>query len=301
MKQLFTFIFCIALISIQVSASDFKQEIAQQGDAAWEELLKNPKDGALIDPPLTAHTIAANFEQYKGSFMLFPEFTFEDFMTDRNGEKYYFYGETESDGFFVIKYDNRITDMLQKYSYAMGPVGDENWELLGSIEEVFTWWGDIVLMEIKAVRIKSKAAVIQEKGKLSFVAQDLIDKFMDEKAAAGLGDVPRKLTSIPSGLDARTVADLYFQISSKEDNKDVWLDLLSSNNFYAGRPERRVDSWWNGLTKANRTFFYVRTATDTETTKKYFYQIRENGKDVGSPKPMTLVLEDNEWKIKSGI
>ena len=301
MKHILILLTCIISLAASLHSADLKSQIGQRGDAAWENLLKNPRDGYLIDPPLSAHTIASDFDQYMGNLMLFPEFSFDDFMTDRNGEKYYYYGEKESDGFFVIKYDNRITEMLRKYSYAMGPVGEESWELLGSIEEVYSWWGDIVLMDIKAVRIRSRATVILEDGDLNFVAQDLIDRFMDEKAAAGLGDLPQNLTSIPSGLDPKTVADLYFHIASKEQNKEVWLELLSPYNFYNGKPERRVDSWWNGLTKPDRTFFYVRTATDEAKTKKYFYQIRENGNDVGSPKPITIVLEDNEWKVKSGI
>ena len=300
MKRLITFTACVFLLLAGVNA-DTKQDIGKMGDAAWEDLMKNSRDGAVIDPPLSARTIAANFRQYQGSLMRFPEFSFDDFVTDRKGEKYYFYGENEGNGLFVIKYDNRITEMLRKYSYAMGSAGDENWELLGSIDESFEWWGDIILMDIKAVRIKNKVAVIKKGDGFDFVGEELIDKLMDEKAAAGITGVPENLTSIPSGLEPKTVADLYFHIANKENNEDVWLQLLSSYNFYRGKPERRVDTWWRNLTKPGRTFFYVRTATDEATTKKYFYQIRENGNDVGSPKPLTLVLEDNEWKVKSGI
>jgi hypothetical protein len=282
-------------------AGDLKQQIGQKGDEAWEALLKTPDDGPFIDPPLSAHEIAANLGEYKNNLMLFPEFSFDEFVTDRNGNKYYYSGEDASGGLFLIKYDNRITDMLQKYTYAMGSAGEENWQMIGSIKEVFTWWGDVVLMEIKALRIESKVAVILEGDSLNFVAEELLDQYMDEKAAAGLGDVPKNLSSIPDGLDPRTVADLYFQVSSAENNKDVWLQLLNSDNFYGGKPERRVDTYWNNLTKEGRSFFFVRIATDEATTKKYFYQIRENGVDVGSPKPLTVVLENGEWKVKSGI
>ena len=98
-----------------------------------------------------------------------------------------------------------------------------------------------------------------------------------------------------------TIARLYCHIGSVERNKDVWLKLLSSYNFRGGRPERRTDTWWRNLTKEGRTFFYVRTADDSANQKKYFFQIRENGVDVGSPKPMTVVLEDGEWRVKSGL
>ncbi len=300
MKNLITIIFLLFSLLANIN-SETRQDIAQKSDAAWNDLMKRGQNGPVIDPPLSARTIAANFAQYQGSLMLFPEFSFDDFVTDRNGEKYYFYGENEGNGLFVIKYDNRITEMLRKYSYAMGPAGDRDWELLGSIEESFEWWGDIILMEIKAVRIKNKVAVIKKGNSLNFVGEELIDKLMDEKAAAGITGVPENLSRIPSGLEAKTVADLYFHIASKENNQEVWLQLLGSDNFYRGKPERRVDTWWRNLTKANRTFFYVRTATDNATMKKYFYQIRENGEDVGSPKPITIVLEENEWKVKSGI
>ena len=281
--------------------ADTRQEVAKKGDDAWNELMTKGRDGAVIDPPLSAGTIAADFGQYKGSLMLFPDFSFDDFVADRNGEKYYFYGENEANGLFIIKYDNRITEMLRKYSYTMGSAGDEDWELLGSIEERFEWWGDIILMDIRAVRIKNKVAVIKKGNSLSFVGEELIDKLMDEKAAAGITGVPENLNAIPAGLEPRTVADLYFHIANREKNQEVWMQLLGSDNFYRGKPERRVDTWWRNLTKSGRTFFYVRTATDNPDMKKYFYQIRENGQDVGSPKPITIVLEENEWKVKSGI
>ena len=301
MKQLLTIALFTTLVLSMNYSDDYKAQIARKSDDAWEDLMQNSRDGFLIDPPLNAKTINANFGQYKDALMLFPDFSFDDFVTDRRlGDKYY-YSFDANDGLFVIKYDNRITDMLREYSYAMGPVGNANWELLGQIKEAYDWWGDVVLMEIKAVRVRGKASVIREGNDLIFPAKDLIDAFMDEKASAGTGDIPLNLTSIPSGLDPRTVAELYFQIASREHNRDVWTDLLSSNNFYRGKPERRVDTWWNNLNKDGRTFFYVRTATDEDTTKKYFYQIRENGNDIGSPKPITLVLEDNEWKVKSGI
>ncbi len=156
-------------------------------------------------------------------------------------------------------------------------------------------------MDIQAVRVTGKATVKLNGNTLEFVSEDLIDQAMDNKAAAGLGDVPKNLQSIPSGLDARTVADLYFQIGSVEKNKDVWLQLLGSDNFYGSKPERRVDSWWRTLETNNRTFFFVRIAEDSTTRKKYFYQIRDNGNDLGSPKPITIILEDGEWKVKSGI
>jgi hypothetical protein len=301
MRKTSSIVLCF-LFALMTLGADPKQEIAKQGDNAWEELLSSANnDHSLIDPPTDARTIARKFNKYKGSLMLFPGFSFEDFVTDRNGEKYYYYGEDEGNGLFIIKYDEQITEMLRKYSYAMGPVGDQGWELLGSIEESFEWWGDIILMEIKAVRIQNKITVIKNGDSLDFVGQNLIDNMMNEKAAAGITGVPENLTSIPSGLEPRTVADLYVHIANKEQNQEVWLQLLSSYNFYAGKPERRVDSWWTNLTKPERTFFFVRVATDEPTTKKYFYQIRENGNDVGSPKPMTLVLEDNEWKVKSGF
>lgn len=77
MKHIFTFFFCFLLIAIPASSKDYKLEIGQKGDAAWEDLLKDPEDGKIIDPPLSAHVIAADFNQYKGNLMLFPEFCFE--------------------------------------------------------------------------------------------------------------------------------------------------------------------------------------------------------------------------------
>lgn len=289
-------------VTVLLSAQNLEQQIGQDGDAAWSSLLSSLKsNNQLIDPPLSAKTIANNFRSYEGKSMLFPSFSFDDFVTDRDGVKYFYYGEQNSYNYFVIKYNDEITELLRKYSYAIGPVGNENWELLGTITEVYGWWGDIVRMDIQAVRVAGKATVKITGNDLEFVSEDLIDQIMEQKAEAGLGDVPKNLQSIPTGLDARTIADLYFQIGSVERNEDVWMELLGSDNFYNGKPERRVSSWWDSLGKENRTFFFVRVATDTDTHKKYFYQIRDNGNDVGSPKPVNLDLENGEWKVRSGL
>lgn len=302
MKKIIVLVSIFLSLAVLANAEDLKQQIGKQGDTAWDTMMTSLKDnGNLVDPPVSAKTIASNFSNYQNKSMLFPSFSFEDFVTDRDGVKYYYYGEPEGYNFFVIKYDDSITDLLRKYSYTFGPVGDDNWELLGTIEDVFGWWGDIVLMEIQAVRIKGSATVIRKDNAFEFVAEDLIDKMMDQKAADGMGDLPKNLTGIPSGLDPLTVAKLYCHIASEENNQDVWLELLSKDNFYNGKPERRIDTWWKTLTKEGRTFFYVRTATDTDTSKKYFFQIRENGSDLGSPKPLSVTLEDGEWKVKSGL
>ena len=90
MKRLIIFTLCLFVLIASINA-DIRQEIGTKGDAAWNELMKKGHEGPVIDPPLSAKTIAANFRQYKGSLMRFPEFSFDDFVTDRNGEKYYFY------------------------------------------------------------------------------------------------------------------------------------------------------------------------------------------------------------------
>lgn len=302
MKRMVFYFLLAMLLVFAAGAEDLQQEIGIKGDAAWDHLLDSLiKDEKLVGPESGPNAIADAFDSFVGKSMIFPEFNFEDFIVDRFGEKYFYYGDPASLNFYIIKYDSRITDQLIRYSYAMGPLGDDNWELLGKITEVYSWWGDIVLMDIQAIRVKGKAALLLEDGKLDFIAAELIDELMDRKAAAGTGDVPEGLTEIPSGLDPMTVAGLYFQLGNVEQNQDVWLKLLSSNNFWGGKPERRVDTWWKNLTKPGRTFFYVRTDEESETEAKYYFQIRQDGEDYGNPKPLGLIFENGEWKIDSGI
>lgn len=293
MKKIFVVFLFSVLTVVSVFAIDYAGEIGKKGDEAWSKIVNgNSRD--VINPPVSAKVIASNFERYRGKMMVFPKFTFEDFVTDRNGEKYYYYGE--GDDLFIIKYDSDITDILRRYTYYMGSAKDENWQLLGTVKDVFTWWGNVVLMDIKALRIESKITVIKEGGKLNFVAEDLLNKYVEEKASAGAGDIPRNLTSIPSGLDPRTVADLYWYLAAEENNRDVWDELIS-----AKASSSAVRTYWKGLTKPGRTFFFVRVATDSPDKKKYFYQIRENGNDVGSPKPISLIMENGEWRVNSGF
>lgn len=297
-------LFSLALVAILVFpilADDAAKKIGELGDEEWNKIIQEYKDNNKYTDLHSTNVLVANFKNYQGKLMLFPKINFEDFVTDKDSNKYYYYGEKNTFAFYVIKYNNEITSKLQKLSYVFGKLGDTDWEVIGTVEDAYEWWGNIVLMDIKALRIPGKACAVVNDGKVTLVGEDLIDQELAKKEKESSGDIPKNLKSIPKGLDPLMIAKLFFHISSIEKNENVWDQLLSSECFYNGQATGKVTSWWRNLTTKNRTYFYVREDKDRSTndTKVYYFQIKENGENVSTPKPTTIIKEKGEWKVDS--
>ena len=141
-KRLFLGIVC-ALISGFVFA-DPAGDIAKAGDDAWNNLINEYKrEGRWVDP-VSADAVIDYFNRYKGKVMMFPGSDFSDFITDKDGNKYYCYGDMEGFELFVIKYHDGIQDQLYKLNNALGNYQGK-YEVLGTIVDAWEWWGRIFL------------------------------------------------------------------------------------------------------------------------------------------------------------
>jgi hypothetical protein len=57
------------------------------------------------------------------------------------------------------------------------------YEVLGTITDAYSWWGDVVLMEIKALRKVGQLCVVITDDQAILIGEELIQKELDAKAA----------------------------------------------------------------------------------------------------------------------
>jgi hypothetical protein len=211
-----------ALFFILDANAQSAADIGAQGDLQWKQLIDAYTKQKLYVEYASAKTIVKVFENFQGKYMLFPEIVFEDFVTDKDGKKYYYYGQKNTVDFYVIEHNPAINTKLQQLYQAFNLSGGK-WEVLGSIEDAYRWWGNVVLMKMKAMRIAGVVCIlINDDGSLTMVGQDVYDKLMAAKEADQFSDVPKNLKAIPKGLEPLKVAKLYLYLGSVEINQDLW-------------------------------------------------------------------------------
>jgi len=301
-KRAFLGIVC-ALISGFVFA-DPAGDIAKAGDDAWNNLISQyKKEGRWVDPA-SSDMVIDYFSRYKGKVMMFPGIDFSDFITDRNGNKYYCYGDVEDLEVFVIKYHDGIQDQLYKLNNALGNYQGK-YEVLGTIVDAWEWWGSVVLMEVNAVRVQKRATIIMQNNVPVLAGQDIFNRHMAAQAANWTAGIPQNASSVPQNLDAEMVAKWFLFYGSNKKNSSIWNQLCSvqENAISAsGTLTSKGQSWWRMISMANREYYFVRAdpGRDTPTSRVFMYQIRQDGQDVGVAKPMTVVKESNgQWKVSS--
>jgi hypothetical protein len=95
----------------------------------------------------------------------------------------------------------------------------------------------------------------------------------------------------------------FFVIGSIEKNDQVWVQLLSKDALNNdGSMRGRSKSWWRNLSTKNRQYFFVREnpkRVSGDNKKCYMFQIKQDGKNLGSAKPCILIRENGEWKVQS--
>ena len=273
--------------------------IAEKGDKAWDAYVEElTEKGSFASPIPPAHFMARNFSNYHGKYMFFPRIDFSMTRTDKNGRKYFYCPEPNWEG-YVLEYHNDINEKLREYSYVVGSINNDGWEIIGQIDEAFTWWAGVVYIKLAALRIPGMGAAFVKDGTVEFVGSDLIREQLEKKRAEAADDIPKNLTELPADCDPLLMAKLFFHLSSVEKNKELWEKTLTKDHFSMGKPASRTHSHWNNLTSKGRSYFYVRTAEDEPELKKYFFQITAGDENVGSPKPISVVLEDGAWKVSS--
>ena len=279
-------------------------DIAKAGDDAWNNLISQyKKEGRWVDPA-SSDAVVYNFSRYRGKVMMFPAIDFSDFITDKDGNKYYWYGEKNSLNLFVIKYHDGIQDQLYKLNNALGNYQGK-YEVLGTIVDAWEWWGNVVLMEVNAVRMQKRAAILIQNNVPVLAGQDIFNRHMAAQAANWTAGIPQNASSVPQNLDPEMVAKWFLFYGSNKKNSGVWNQLCSvqENAISAsGTLTSKGQSWWRMISMTNREYYFVRAdpARDTPTSKVFMYQIRQDGQDVGVAKPMTVVKESaGQWKVSS--
>ncbi|MDR2499834.1 MAG: hypothetical protein LBD37_01980 [Treponema sp.] len=300
-KRVFGVLF--VLLSWSVLA-DTAGDIAKAGDNAWNNLVNQYKNNDRWAEPVSANVVVKNFSRYKGKAMLFPAIDFGDFITDRDGNRYYWYGEKNSLNLFIIKYHDGIQDQLYKLNNGLGNYKG-NYEVLGTIVDAWEWWGNVVLMDVSAVRVQNSACILIQNNKPALAGEDIFKRYMAEQAANWTTGIPQNASSVPQNLTPEMAAKWFLYYGSVKKNADVWKQLCSVQEdaiSSSGTLSSKGESWWRMISMANREYYYVRADPnrDTPASKVYMYQIRQNGQDAGAAKPMTVVKEKTgQWRVSS--
>ncbi|MCP3924361.1 MAG: hypothetical protein GY714_17435 [Desulfobacterales bacterium] len=298
MKKIIYLLLCFMLIyfSPVFAGSDALSKIGKEGDKKWNEIIQSYKSKGNFVENKSAREITRNFKKYQGKITRFPKIDFSDMITDRKGNRYYYYGEKGSTDLFVVKYNMRINSKLQILSAAMGSLKGD-WEIIGKIDDAYTWWGNVVHLDVVAIRIKGSVCATVKNNKVTLVGEEIMNAELAKKEKDAYSGIPKKLTSIPDGLDPLTVAKLFFYVGSVEKNKPVWSQLLAERS--QGASSR---SWWRIFNKYEREYFFVREnpkRANKPGAKCYMFQIKSKGKNMGTAKPCILVKEAGQWKIRS--
>ncbi len=305
MRKFFLIILCMIFIVQGFIYSDNKKKIGELGDKAWESLINKYKNEGKYADLTKSSNIVRSFKDYEGKLMKFPKVNFHNTITDKYNKRYYYYGEKNSLDYYVVRYNNEIRDIITELTYIFGSLTGD-YEILGVVEDAYTWWGNVVLMDIRAIRKSGQVCILIENGKAKLVGKELVDAEMKNKEQKSSKGIPQNLKSIPKGLDPLTVAKLYFHIGSIEKNYKVWLDLLSDELFSSDRKytKSQVDSWWKTFSSSNnKTYFYVREDKDksTKDKRRYYFQRVVDRKNERDPFPITVILEKGEWKVLSTL
>ncbi len=297
---------CLIALAVAVSlcSADPASDIAKAGDAEWDTMVSEYKKSGKWTDTVSASVIANDFSGYDGKVMLFPSIDFGDFITDKNGTKYYWCGEKTNYNIYVIKYNDKIRDQLYRLNNALGNAGGK-YEVLGRINDAYGWWGDVVEMEVVAMRIKGRACVKMENGEPVLVGEKFLNDWLGQKADTWTKGIPSDAKDVPSDLSAEDTAKWFLYFGSVKKDQHMWVKLCTVENDAVdgtGTMLAKGQSWWRMISKADRSYYFVRadSSRDTGTQKYFMYQIQVNGADAGVAKPMSVIREKNgTWKVTS--
>ncbi|WP_407397078.1 hypothetical protein [Treponema sp.] len=293
-----------AFIAMNAVFADVAKDIAKAGDAEWDKMVSSYKASGEWKDVVSASVVVDDFRGYYKKIMPFPAIDFSDFVTDKYGKKYYWCGEKSNWNIFVIKYNDGIQDYLYKLNNALGNYKG-SYEVLGRITDAYSWWGDVVEMEVVAVRVKGRATIKIENNKPVLVGEKLLDAAMGKQASSWTKGIPENATKVPANLNAEDVAKWFLYYGSVKKDQAVWKQLCSSEEDAVkadGTLLAKGESWWRNLSKADREYYFVRAdeSRGSANEKFFMYQIRVNGADAGVAKPMCVIKEKSgSWKVKS--
>jgi hypothetical protein len=280
-------------------SNDILKLIVEQGNDAWERFMEEAHENNKFPdgiPP--ANAMAKNFDVYKGKYMPFKDIDFNKTITDKNGKRYFASENPKFKG-FILQFSTELHKKMVQYSALLGKIGSDDWEIIGEVYDVYSWWFNFVYVKLVGLRVKDKFTAFfienDDDAKVEFVGEDLLIEELT-KLENSASEVPSGLTEIPAQTDPLIISKLLYQLSIVEDNFDLWSQLFTVENQ---RRASMLKSIYNGLRKNESVYFHVSTAIDEEEKKKYFFQLKMDGEFTGSPKPINLVKEKDEWRVSS--
>jgi len=157
-------------------------DIAKAGDDTWNRLIAQYKRDSRWADLVSANTVVNNFLRYDKKIMLLPAVDFSDFFTDPEGNKHYWYGEKKETNIFTIKYNPAIQDKLDALNKAFGNMSGK-YEVLALITDAWDLWGNVVVMDVIAIRIQNRACILIKDDVPVLAGQDIFDRYLKGKAA----------------------------------------------------------------------------------------------------------------------
>ncbi len=275
------------------------EQIVEQGNEAWGKFMEEAQESNKFPdgiPP--AHAMARNFDVYKGKYIPFKDIDFSRTTTDKDGKRYYASENPNYKG-FVLQFSSELQKKIQQYSALLGNIGADDWEIIGEVYDVYTWWFNYIYVKLVGLRVKDKFTAFfteeDDDAKVEFVGENLLIEQL-ENLEGSASDVPSGLSELPAEADPILICKLFYHLSIVEDNFELWSKLFNKTN--QGRASM-LKSLYNGVRKNERVYFHVSTQIDEENKKKYFFQMKVDGEYTGSPKPINIEKDQGEWRISS--
>jgi len=110
------------------------------------------------------------------------------------------------------------------------------------------------------------------------------------------------MSKLPSNASPRAIAQIHYD-AVVSNNKDQWLETLTSNNrrIYNTKGSSPYFWWETGRKYAEKygvyyTFLKVGEKSERRV-KLFFTRHNKDGSQRGMPVPITLVLENGEWRV----
>jgi len=178
-KRKTVFLVLFVFITLILNA-DPAGDIAKAGDDAWNSLVAQYRSESRLIDPVSANAVVNSFTRYEKKAMLFPSVDFTDFFIDPEGNKYYWYGDKNNLNIFIIKYDQSIQDKINALNNAFGNMGGK-FEALGMIVDAWDLWGDVVYVEMLAMRVKNRACILIKNDAPVLAGQDIFDSYVKQQ------------------------------------------------------------------------------------------------------------------------
>jgi hypothetical protein len=314
MKKLF--IVFMTLVPLMLYA-DITGDIALQGDKVWDNLLFLYKREARWIEIGSAPNFS-QYTRYLEKVIRVPPVDFSNVITDREGNKYYYFSETDTSPLFIFPHNPGIQAQLDVFNLVFEDIGN-SYEVIGRINDVITandteyipgsggvWDNrDIVKVDIKAFRVRNKICVMVDTERVVPVAEDLVNTLLETRLMRWTLNIPENITVVPANLEPEVVAQWFLFFGSIRKNSQVWNQLCSvDKNIVSNTGLLRPlgQSWWRTVSQSDHKYFFISNVAskNSATSQTFLCGIREKDKTIETAKPITVTREQNgQWRVSS--